>query len=319
MYIVGVDSGGTKTKSVIVDSHFTILGTGESGSGNYHSVGKDQAKENIGKAISEAISEAGLEMSDIDYGGFGIGGLDTEKDYKIISDFLAELGYGNKRFIVNDVVISHYGVTAGKPGVTIVAGTGSIAYGINKKGEDYRAGGWGWLIGDEGSGFYAARRGLQKVAKAVDGRGEQTKLVELAEDHFQIKNIKEELIPKIYENRPQKIASFATRVTEAASNGDEISLKLVNECCRELVDAVRAVQKELGIKDPVRVGRVGGFISSDIVATRFEEKIKKQIENPKLMKSINHPVVGAISLVANKINKKINVDNIQNMDCKIKE
>ncbi len=318
MIVLGVDSGGTKTKSIIVNSELKLLGIGIGGAGNYQSIGIDKAKNNIGESIEKALSEAGIKSDDLDVGGFGIAGLDTEKDYNKIWEFLDEMKIVEDKYLVNDVVISHYGCLRGKPGVTIVAGTGSISYGVNKEGEETRVGGWGWLIGDEGSGFYLARRGLQEATRAYDGRSEETILEKLAINHFDLSEF-EDLFQKVYEefNQPADISSFAEKVIEGASKGDETSIEIVEDACEELFLYAKTIKQKLGLKDPLNLGLMGGLFSSDLVVNKIKNRIKRDYPNAKIMKPVDNPVVGAVALALEKKDKDIKIKDLKKLDSEI--
>lgn len=319
MKILGVDSGGTKTETVIVDLECNLLGTGRGGPGNYHHVGAEGARGNIRETIDEAMADAGVEPEDVPYGGFGVSALDTEKDYEVISDFLNDIGYPKKKYIVNDVVISHYAVNGGRPGVTLVAGTGSIAYGTNQDGESCRVGGWGWLIGDEGSGSYVAIRGLQEASKAWDGRGKDTVLTDLASEHFDL-DFPREVVSKTQDSDlPESIASFSFCVTEAAARGDEVAMKIIDEGCGELAELAATAVERLGLKSPVRIGIVGGFGTDDLVFEKFEEKVGNEIPGVEVLEPVGNPVVGAVALVMEKIGREVSLGDLRELDSKIEE
>ncbi len=222
------------------------------------------------------------------------------------------------KYLVNDVVISHYGCLRGKPGVTIVAGTGSISYGVNKEGEETRVGGWGWLIGDEGSGFYLARRGLQEATRAYDGRSEETILEKLAINHFDLSEF-EDLFQKVYEefNQPADISSFAEKVIEGASKGDETSIEIVEDACEELFLYAKTIKQKLGLKDPLNLGLMGGLFSSDLVVNKIKNRIKRDYPNAKIMKPVDNPVVGAVALALEKKDKDIKIKDLKKLDSEI--
>lgn len=185
MYILGLDSGATNTTALLVDEELNILGHTESGPGNYYVAGKKSAEQNIKEAINKSIEQSGINRSDKIHAGLGIGNIDTDHDYEIVSELIDGLNFINNKKIVNDSKVAHYALTAGNAGISIVAGTGAIAYGDDGTSES-RANGWGWLIGDRGSAFYTARQGLQKAAMAYDGRRPDTILIDRAISHFDL-------------------------------------------------------------------------------------------------------------------------------------
>lgn len=315
MYIVGVDTGGTKTKCIVLNQAYDLLGTGSSGPGNYHVAGVDGAKDNVETAIQQALSNAGLDTTAELIGGFGMGTLDTAEDRSVITGFLDDIDCIDRYILENDVITAHHALTAGDPGITVVAGTGAMAYGIGTDGTDSRASGWGWLLGDEGSGFYAARRGLQEATRAYDGRGEQTALVEAACEHFELPEF-EEIFQMVYQelNHPKNIAPFAEDVTEAARTGDEVAQRIIADAADELADAALAVYHDLQLDSPVPIGCVGGFGTNPVVASEFETRIKERLPAVEFLTPVDHPVVGTVMLVADALDQSIDRATLHTID-----
>ena len=320
MYLVGVDTGGTKTKCIVLDQQFRLLGSATSGPGNYHVAGVDGAKANVEMAIRGALNDADVETAERLVGGFGMGTLDTPEDRRIINEFLDDISFVDERHIENDVITAHYATTAGDSGITVVAGTGAMAYGIGDDGTAGRSSGWGWLIGDEGSGFDAARRGLQAATRAYDGRGEQTALVNAAREYFDLDDF-ENLFDEVYEglDHSKNIAPFAECVTDAARNGDAVAQRIVADAADELAVAAYAVKQELQLDSPVQVGCVGGFGTSDIVAERFEAAVQARIPDVEFLTSVNHPVVGCVVIVAEALGRPIDRETLQALDTAIEQ
>lgn len=318
--ILGIDSGGTKTQSIIVNSQLELLGKDRGGPGNYHNVGVEKARKNVSETIENALVSAELDGKNLDYAGFGIGGLDTDTDFEIISDFLGDIKFLEDlkhKFIVNDVIISYYSIIGREPGIVAVAGTGSIAFGRNPDGDETRAGGWGWPIGDEGSGAYLAELGLRKATRAYDGRGKETELVEVAKKFFNLDNF-EKLIPLLDElDYPTGISPFAKSVVEVAKQGDEVALEVVERACDELAIMVQAVKSKLRFEDSVKVGCVGGLTSSRFFFDRFKKSVKTKIPKAETKEPIRNPVVGAVALVLEKTGKEYSVKDLRELDSKI--
>ncbi|WP_114578736.1 BadF/BadG/BcrA/BcrD ATPase family protein [Saliphagus sp. LR7] len=317
-YVVGVDTGGTKTTSIVVDDSYSLLGVGNGGPGNYRVAGPDGARENVEGAIREALAEAGADTSDRIIGGFGMGTLDSEEDYGIISSFLDDIEFVNERYIENDVVTAYFAITAGDPGVVVISGTGAMAFGRNKAGERARSSGWGWLFGDEGSGFDAARLGLRAASKAHDGRGEPTVLVDAACRHFGLDSFEDvftEVIDEI--DHAKDIASFAQPVAEAAAAGDPTATRIVDDAASELVDAACAVVERLGLEPSPIVGCLGGFGTSEVVATRFESELRTTYPNVEIPEPVANPVVGSIAQVADQRSASITCEDLLTLDGEI--
>lgn len=316
--VLGVDAGGTRTQAAIVDSGFRLRGVGESGPGNYYVAGTDGARENVRLSIERALSAAGAEKSDTIVAGFGIGGLDTETDFKVVDAFLNELSFVDRRRVVNDVRIAHYAVTGGDAGVTVISGTGAIAFGMDGAGNDYRCNGWGWIIGDEGSGFYTARRGLQEAAKAYDGRGPGTELVERARNHFGVDDF-ESVLTTIHDatGHPKQIAPFAESVADAATTGDETARRIVADAVDELAHSAVTVHEQLRIAPPVAISCLGGLGATPLFQEEFKSVIRDRLPVSRLLEPVENPVVGAFALVAEELDVSIGRAKLRALDLEI--
>lgn len=182
-YIVGVDGGGTKTTAVVTDATGAVIGLGRGGAGNYQTIGLDNATDAIASAIGGAIQEAastgGIAPADLDNElivVLGLAGADRPRDKANLQKALMAKLPAKPRYLVieNDARIALAGATGGKPGVVLIAGTGSIALGIDEQGQTIRCGGWGPILGDEGSGYAMGKAALIAVMRDYDGRGPST-------------------------------------------------------------------------------------------------------------------------------------------------
>jgi N-acetylglucosamine kinase-like BadF-type ATPase len=297
-FILGVDSGATKTICAIVNDKGEALGLGLAGPSSHYAVSVERAKENLLGAIRKAATSAELNNVVFDVGCFGMAALDTKRDYELIRNFVKSLNRTKKNVIVSDAVIAYYAVTTGEPGIVVIAGTGSIAYGVNRSGDEARSGGWEWLISDEGSAFDIARRGLIAALRAYDGKGKNTLLIEMFSTHFSVSTF-EEVIQKIYENtEKQRIASLAPIITLAAQKGDLTALKILGEAGKELGLSAVAVAKKLNMeRERIIVGCVGGvFRSGKFVCKSFERTVKDCIPQAIFKPPMNDSIRGAIVL-----------------------
>jgi len=178
--------------------------------------------------------------------------------------------------VVTDAEIALYGVNGGKPGLVIIAGTGSNCRGRSARGRQAWAGGWGPVAGDEGSGSWIARRALQAVAKATDGRGPRTSLVEAACEYFDVAAA-EDLATAVYAPSitNQRIAGFGRFVIDAAKRRDAVSREIVDGAGRELAQAAAAVIRKLRMqRERFTVGYVGGvFAAGELILEPLREGV----------------------------------------------
>ena len=272
---LGVDGGGTKTHIIIINAASEVKGEGFAGPSNPLRVGVETAVANIVKAINEACDNAGISRGDIAAATLGLAGVRrADLKQRVRESFINRLRI-QKVEVVTDAEIALYGTTLGKPGLVVIAGTGSICLGKNASGELAISGGWGPLAGDEGGGVGIAQKALHTIAKASDGRGIATLLTERASDYFRASG-PENLIVAIYSPLVdnQRIAGFARLVVETAQEGDKIAIEILEDAGYELGLAACAVIKKLKLsRTKVPVGCVGSIFNAGELLTAAMLKI----------------------------------------------
>ncbi|MCD6301834.1 MAG: hypothetical protein J7L82_07200, partial [Staphylothermus sp.] len=294
MYILAIDIGKTKTVATLIDNELKIQN---------HTVtvpadiilDKEIVMNNLRNAIKKCLvlDRRVLSLDEVDIIVISWAGLDTEADYQLAKKYVEELGLPqNKTHIIHDAMSALYAVTWGNPGVAVIAGTGAIAYGMNKKGETARSSGWGWFVGDEGSSSWIALRALNVASRAYDCRGEKTSLIKRICEFFKVDDLLE-IIPVIYQNKLYNnistIAKLAVIVNEEAEKGDIVSKRILEEAGRELALAAYSVAKQLNmVEEEIIVGGVGSVYNSRIVRTTFKDYLKKYIPNA----TIKEPLIG---------------------------
>ncbi len=295
LLLLGVDGGGTKTRAVITDGRQTVLGEGLAGPSNPMRVGIKQAADNVRKAVKEACRRAGVKLSQIVAAEFGIAGVRREDVRELMRRELADLGVAEMD-VVTDADTALFGATGGLPGLVIIAGTGSICCGLNARGQQDCAGGWGPLAGDEGSGAWIARSALQAVARASDGRGPDTILSAAACRYFSVRT-PEDVMMEI--NRPDmtndRLAGFARYVIEAGHDGDQVARAILAEAGRVLgVAAVTVIRKLKMRQESFPVAYVGGvFAAGELVLATLRAEIEKVAPEAYLAQPRMNPAVAA--------------------------
>ncbi len=292
---LGVDGGGTRTRAVILDGSRRVRGEGTAGPSNPLRVGIATAAANIRRAIDQACDEAGAERGEIMAAQIGLAGVRRADLRERMREALASLGI-KPLDVSTDAVIALYGATDGAPGIVIIAGTGSICCGVNARGKRACAGGWGPLAGDEGSGSWIARRALQRVAQAADGRGPETSLSEAACAYFRAAQ-PDDLAMAIYapSMTNDRIAGFAQSVIEAAQGGDKVARKITTEAGKELGKAVVAVITRLRMEQQrVPIAYVGGVFAADgLVLSPLRREVARVAPKALLAPPLTPPVVAA--------------------------
>lgn len=258
MYILGIDGGGTKTVCVLMDDTGQVLGRGEGGPSNYQSIGIEATQNSLEEAITQAIKATNLSIPlTIEAMGIGLAGVGRPEDIQTVKNLLKPLQLKLSELITWQILPQHLSITGDNEialmggccdtvGIVAIAGTGSQVYGQNQQGKTKRVGGWGYILGDEGSGYNIAIRGLQAALKAYDGRGRETVLIERFKHHLNIDKI-ENLVEVVYRQglSVAEIAALAPIVDQAAVEGDAIAIAIITTAVEELTFATEVVMIDL--------------------------------------------------------------------------
>lgn len=327
--LLAVDGGGTKCLAVFADADGRMLASGRAGSCNYQGVGREAAARELTRAIREAklqltaevnggMTASSLSVSPTEHtpaaeedgplrvncAVFGLAGLDTAYDRRIIEELvheaLASTQVQADRIVVeNDGVAALLGASGGDPGILIIAGTGSIVYGINAKGDSARAGGWGHRVGDEGSGYWIGRQAIRTTLRGYDGRGIATSLTPKLLQHLKLQN-EEELFNWAYSAgySVDKTAELSKLVGEAAQEGDAPSRWILETAADELFLGAQAVMQKLGLSEdeaPFSMILQGGVLQhNSIVRSRLAERITAFSPLARVDEAKWEPIYGVI-------------------------
>lgn len=318
--VLGVDGGGTKTACVLADTSGRILATTVAGPSNFLSMsgGVEEVTNLLKQAIAEVLNKAGATESDVEIAFFAMAGVGLNGKSRAMERIISGLPALKNCAYDNDAVAALAGATTKEWGVVTISGTGSISIGISREGRRTRAGGWGYLIGDEGSGYDIGRKGLQAAARAYDGRGTATLLRRKAEEYYSLDSL-DKFRAFLYRNSGEEkkiIASFAPQVMAAAEEGDRTAQEILAHAGRELALSSAAVIRELGLTDtPTTVAACGGVLSrSEHVFSSLQEELKKIIPLAKVVKPQYSPVIGAVILGFNKLQIPVTQEILYNIE-----
>lgn len=207
------------------------------------------------------------------------------------------------------------------PGIIIIAGTGAICFGKNSEGKLVRSGGWGYLLGDEGSGYFIGREAIIAALKDLDGRGEKTKLRSKLEKHFKLSSI-DQIIPHIYQNRIDRvaIADLAPIVFEQASQGDAIAEEIIRRTGKELGSLAKSVAQHLNFEsDEIKVALIGSiFKQKDMLINEISKELYEISWNVEISDPMFAPQYGAALLALQKSGAEINEMLLKNLQYSIK-
>ncbi|MBI4906460.1 MAG: ATPase [Acidobacteria bacterium] len=269
-YFLGVDGGQSSTTALIGDETGCILGYGRGGPCNHVQASEGRAKflGAMHGCLTPAFAQAGLDPNTIriSHAFLGFSGGPADKE-----SLLDEILHADHIHVTNDALIALSGATAGQPGIIIIAGTGSIAYGRNAAGKCARAGGWGFAFGDEGGGYDLTRQALRAALRMEEGWGPPTALRQLFLEATGQPDANH-LLHAFYTidfPRP-RIASFSKLVDQAAIDGDPVALEILGNAAHQLASYTCAVRGQLfQPAEPVRVAYIGGVWKSNWLRERF--------------------------------------------------
>jgi len=264
---LGIDGGQSSTTAVIGDESGRVLGEGTAGPCNHVGAPERRAKffSAVGESITEAAKAAGIEpVFEAVCAGFSGGSADKDS-------LTRELIQSQRYFITHDAHIALTGATGGKPGVIVIAGTGSIAYGRNAAGRSARAGGWGYVFGDDGGAFDVVRQAIRAALRQEEGWGGETTLLPVLLDVTGASNAND-LLHRCYtpDFPREKVAALAPLVDEAACSGDPAAAGILDGAAQALATLAAAVRRQLFAQDEAStLHYVGGVFRSEFLLTRF--------------------------------------------------
>jgi N-acetylglucosamine kinase-like BadF-type ATPase len=272
---LGIDGGQSSTVALVADETGRIIGYGRGGPCNHVKTteGRGRFFNAMGDCLGEACTQAGLDSRTVSFASacFGFSGGGEDKDL-----YSRELVRSARYKITHDAEIALIGATAGEPGIVVIAGTGSMAFGGNAKDERARAGGWGHIFGDEGSGFDIARHALRAALQYEEGWGPETSLRSLLLEATSSSSANELLHGFYAALNRSAIASLAKLVTQAAEHGDLVARDILSRAARKLAHLVEGVYGNLFHEnEKVPVGQIGGVFRSERLRAEFAERIQQ--------------------------------------------
>ena len=314
-WIFGMDGGGTNSRIRVEDMTGTILHEGHGGSTNLHSNTIPEVAAVL-LALLKGVLSAGLDPRGCVAGFIGSAGVDTDADTDTMTRTLrnsfqaAAEGRAQAPDVpafgaANDTEPALAGALGDTEGFLLIAGTGSIAYGRTRSGKHARAGGWGHLLGDEGSAFWLAFEGIKRGIRSSEGRESESRLLAEALGHFELPDAGS-LIPFTYESFGKaRIASFAPRVTELANQGDAVALAILDQASIELADLVVSVHSKLAkdINRP-RLALYGGLMEKNLpLKAAVTRRISTRIPGIELVEPVGDAQAGACMLARDLITR----------------
>ncbi|HTA97690.1 MAG TPA: BadF/BadG/BcrA/BcrD ATPase family protein [Solirubrobacteraceae bacterium] len=304
-FVMGVDGGATKTLAAVLDLRKQTLHLGHGGSSNQDAVGAHAATDSLVKATDEAIGRAGIEREQLDAAVLAIAGTDTDAVATHVRERCPAAW-----LVVNDVVGAWAAATDARPGVGVISGTGSNVFGIGSDGRAWRAGGWGHVLGDEGSGYWLAVQSIKAVLADREASGPQTALSAAAIEFFDVQSV-EALATLVYAKPLSKgeIAAFAIETARVAYAGDEVARSLYMRAAEELARQIAAVVEQTALRDEFPIGLIGSaFKAGELFVAPLAAAIHEFAPQAQVAVVETSPVGGCVLLAALGAGRRESVD-----------
>lgn len=298
--IIGIDGGGTNTRGVL-HRNGKIASEAKAGTTRIGAVGVGESCERTLNVILELCKKAEIETSEIDAVIVGLAGVWLEEEKQRAAQLLKTLARSqdvilNDLIVTSDAEIAVEGAFAGKEGIITIVGTGSIGLARTGKNKLERCGGWGIELDDEGSGAWIGREGLTATVRALDGRGEYTKMIDVVENLYPTITLEEpRTIVKAYAEGAFEYQSLTPSVMKCAVDGDKVCLSIIERSAKHLSELPGALAKHYK-KTPIPVALMGGIIEADtLLANLLRDEIAKD-DRFKIVTPKGNALEGAISM-----------------------
>ena len=291
---LGVDGGQSGTAALIGDKTGRILGEGEAGPCNHAGAleGRGKLERAVSGSLAGACAQAGLDASAVEFevACFGMSGGPDDKQ-----EILAQILRARKLIVTTDAVTALAGATAGGQGIITIAGTGSISFGRNSAGRTARAGGWGYIFGDEGGAFDIVRQSLRAALRMEEGWGPPTALRELLMAATDSRNANDVLHRFYTDEWPRsRVATLAAQADRAAVEGDAVALEILGGAATALALLAASVRGQLWrTGDAVDVAYIGGVFQSGMLLERFRLLVEME-EGNRCNPPLHGPAEGAL-------------------------
>lgn len=298
-FIAGIDGGGTKTRVCCRSLDGAEIETRVFGAFNLNGIGLEKFKALLAEitAFLNSVGECAAVC-------IGSAGISNEVMVSAVSDAMDNAHIANWK-LVGDNVIALSGALDGGGGVILIAGTGSICFGRGKNGEEARSGGWGHLIGDEGSGYALGRDALAAVARAWDGCVEETMLTSLLADELGL-DTQRKIISYTYGGDKSAVAALSRLVEKAAAAGDRAALDIISDNAEKMTALVGAVAKRLGLPK-TEVAMLGGMLENDtLLRAKFIEAMRRRYPDITCISPKKDACTGAVMMAEKMLKEAAN-------------
>ena len=303
-YYLGIDGGGSKTTCAVGDE-VSLLGSAVAGPSNIIRVGEVRARESLHQAIRQACAAAKIDPQQLHRACVGVAGVASEEVANAVRKLVAEV-ISTEIQVLGDMQIALQAALGTEPGVVVIAGTGSIAFGRDAQGKTARAGGWGFAISDEGSAHWIGRTAVSSLLRAADESGDDRVACYVSPLFREVKSIwKAESVDQVARtaNTNPDFAILLPAVVTAADAGDEVARKVLIQAGQELADLAAIVvrslfpEKELCDGAAIPLAMVGGvFRYALMVREIFCDTLRQLDPRVEVNQHVVEPVTGALQI-----------------------
>jgi len=284
-YYIGIDGGGTSLRVAVVDDGMRVLAEALGDTVNPSIVGHDAAAQRVHTTIYRALAGSGLIVSDIRAVGAGIAGAAPEHSHEWLRTMLDTALPGVPQALASDVEVALIGAHGRRLGILVLTGTGSCTYGINHDGRSLLVGGWGYLLGDEGSGYWIGRQALTCVAYLADRQQQDIagRVFTAQVLRFLDVTMPRQIVQWVYREDvavPQ-VATLAPLVLALAQDGNDHAQRILRQGAMRLADDVRQLRKQLMMDGPTAFAgglleksdyyrqMLAGYLQREVPATHY--------------------------------------------------
>jgi N-acetylglucosamine kinase-like BadF-type ATPase len=296
LHVLGLDAGGTKTICLLANEEGAIVASARRGGANLQAAGELEVEKVLHDVMEEVLEGTDIVPAAI---CLGVAGVDRPDDFAVVRGIMRRIGRMMRVLVVNDALIALEAGAPAQPGIVIISGTGSIAYGRNDSGRAARAGGWGYVLGDEGSGYWIGRAALRAVLLEAEDRGPRTALTPMLLEHFGVP-APQGLIHHVYHGalKPSSIGALSACVQNAFDQRDAVASAILHEAARELEAAALSVARRLEIVGTpfpfVLAGRI--FRAIPWLAAELSQRLPAESPGSRAELLAREPAEGAVAL-----------------------
>lgn len=296
-YYIGIDGGGTKTRCVLANENLKVIKSIDGLASNPLTVGFEISAERIVALIKKIAKNKKIE-----YCVIGLAGTGRKKDSDLLFKSIKQVGTRKKLKIpplkiLTDIEITLEGAFNGLPGALLIAGTGSILFAKDNNNNFFRTGGYGRLIGDEGSGYSIGRKALSSISKSLDGRKPATGLSNYFSKKFNVINTNS--LITLVNSHGFNTADLAKLIISLAEKQDKECIRILNEEIAELILHLRVLRRRK-ISNQIKLCLQGNLLAtSNYYSRKLQQEIRKKFPELKIVKAKYPPEIGAV-IIAKK-------------------